>query len=492
MIPNFFVYGVGGAASRLAMIFLVPLYTRTLSVTEYGQLELLLALYSLAVLLAGLQSESAVLRDYSTATKNGWLPELIWASLVVTIFGAVGVAGLVALGSYLGWIDGALIEFLPLVVAVAILAQIAGIQLVVIRFAGRALVFAFLSFFDLVLSALASALLIIVLDWGIWGALTGLAVGKAITITFAWALTFAGVPKTLPGRSIYRAILSYSVPTMPSVLLNWLQTNGTRVLLAIFLLFADVALASVAIRVAALFGFVVYSFRLAWEPWAFAQLELQSRARRSFNDLLSGYVFAMFIPVCLAILAAPLLVAIFAPPEYSTATALVGSFVIGQYWIGIANITSIGIHGARVTSRLTWVFAAGALANLGLLALLAPRVGVLGSAVSFLIGAIISAMLAAWFSERHFRTHFSFRLLWVAAITSVLLATSSLLVYPMDMAADPNLEVWKASALLGLICIVLLGCLAFGGLTKQERGLMQRATCKSVRHALSDLRRKQA
>lgn len=50
----FFIYGLGGAISRFAAIILVPLYTHVLSVAEYGQLEVLLALHMLTVILAGM------------------------------------------------------------------------------------------------------------------------------------------------------------------------------------------------------------------------------------------------------------------------------------------------------------------------------------------------------------------------------------------------------------------------------------------------------
>jgi O-antigen/teichoic acid export membrane protein len=54
-------------ASRLAAVVLVPLYTRTLSITDYGRLELLLALHALVVILSGLQTESSIAREFFEA-----------------------------------------------------------------------------------------------------------------------------------------------------------------------------------------------------------------------------------------------------------------------------------------------------------------------------------------------------------------------------------------------------------------------------------------
>lgn len=481
MIRDFFIYGVGGAASRLAAIFLVPLYTRTLGVEEYGQLELLLAIYLLAVLLAGLQSESAILRDFYVAREKGRLPKLRWAGLFITFAGTV-LLGLFAAGiAALGWIDLQFIQYLPLLILLTLLAQLFGIQLILMRFAGKPVRFALLSFLDVALAAAVSVGLMVGLKWGIWGALLGITSSKVVVVAVAWQFSFGRFPRFWPSRRLYKRMLSYSIPTMPSVLLNWLQTSGTRVLLAVFLVISDVAIASVAIRVSALFGFVVYSFRLAWEPWAFRQLDRHDREANAFNHLLVGFIVGMFLLAGLATLAGPVLVRIFAPPAYSAATALVGCFVIGQLWIGIANITAIGIHGARVTSRLTIISSVGAGLNVGVLALLSGLIGVTAAAVAFLASCIASAFTATWLSERHFSTGFSWRLLWWTAFASVSFATASWLFQAPQIYGGLDLSTWQSAAGLATVLVGLLGLLAFAGVTSQERASLAALAFEAIR-----------
>src|SRR5579864_5315071 len=95
-IRQFFIYGLSGAASRLAAVVLVPLYTRTLPVTDYGQLELLLAIHALIVIFAGMQIESAVARDYFDCHAAGQAKALVWSAVLLTLGGTLAAsAGLI-------------------------------------------------------------------------------------------------------------------------------------------------------------------------------------------------------------------------------------------------------------------------------------------------------------------------------------------------------------------------------------------------------------
>lgn len=426
---QFLIYGIGSAASRFAAILLVPLYTRALSVADYGQLEVLLSIYALTILLAGLQSESAVARDYFEAKAEGTLPKLAWGAALTTFAGS----GLLILGAIaaqaIGWIPADSQRFVPLLLAMTVPSQILGIQFVMLRFAGAPLFFALLSFLDLCLCALFSVALILGLGLGIEGALAGILFGKTICALLAWPRTFGSPRSSRPSMAVIKRILAYSLPTMPAVLLNWLQTNGSRLLLAIFLSLSDVALAGVAMKVAALYFLVVYSFRLAWEPYSIAKLTALKDDPQVYNRAFQWYILTMFPSAGGAILVSPLFVSILAPAAYADAASLTGFFIIGQFWIGASAILCIGIHGARVTSRLTYAYAISAAVSVLVLVALVDLLGYTAAAIGFMIGAMVAAALSKHYSEVHFNTGFSQRLMVTAFGTSAILGTSSCLLH---------------------------------------------------------------
>lgn len=427
---QFFVYGLGGAASRLAAIVLVPLYTRSLPITEFGRLEIALSLHALAVLLAGMQVESAIARDYLEAGRTARAASLRRAALLLTIVGSVSLFSLLALAAIVAptaqWLTG---TELVLLGAMTLPAQLFGVQLVMLRFAGRATLYALLSFADLALAALVSFGLIVVLGWGVPGALTGILVAKLVCAALAWRSTFstAGQPGVVAGetRAWSHRLLAYGVPALPAVLVGWLHSQGNRFIVGGVLTLDDIALTGVAMKVGALLGFVVYSLRLAWEPHAMARLEAHASDPRYFSRALEWYVAAMFPLLVLTLIAAPWIVRALAPPIYAGAAAAALLMILAQYWVGVSVVTVIGIHGARLTGRLLPVYGWGAVANVVTLVATAGLLGPAAAGLGLATGSIVSAALAAAVSNRVFDTGFSPRLL-AGACAATLLLTSAL------------------------------------------------------------------
>jgi O-antigen/teichoic acid export membrane protein len=428
-LRQFIVYGVGGAASRLAAIFLVPLYTRTLDVEDYGRLELALAVHMGVVLLAGLQVESAVARDMHAARAEGQRAAMARAALVLTCIGAaaalVVIAAVAAAGWATRWLDARALWMLALM---TLPTQWFGVQLVMLRFEGRALRYAALSLLDLLLTAGFSVWFMVVMGWGVTGGLAGILAAKTLCVLLAWRETLgadrppAAAPPKATAVAWRQRLLEYGLPALPAVLVAWAQNAGGRVFAAAALSLHDLAIAALGLKVAALFGFVIYSLRLAWEPHAMARLERHAAEPLYYRRALEFYLVGMLPLLGAAVALVPWAVRALAPAAYTSAVAVAVVAVVAQYWTGVANMTVIGIQGARRMNRMFPVFAWGAAVNVVLLFVLAPVAGALAAAIGLLAGAMCSALLAAHVSDELFETQFGKRLPAVALVGSVLLA----------------------------------------------------------------------
>jgi len=419
-LRQFLIYGVGGAATRLAAVILVPLYTRTLSVPEYGQLEVLVAIHALMLILAGMQLESSLARDFYEARSRGESAQLAWSSVWLTAAGTMIIAILMGCGWLLGWLPGAVApRTLVLLLLLTFPAQMFGVQLVILRFAGRSINFALASFCDLAISAAFSVWFIVGLHSGIDGALAGMLVGKLACVVVAWPATFGRIVPISPYGALAKRMLAYGIPSMPAVLIGWIQNAGSRLLLAVALTLSDVAIAGIAIKVAAIYSFVVYSFRLAWEPYSIAKLGALETDPQVYHRTLEWYVATMFLVAGLATLVSPQIVRILAPPAYLRSGTIAVLFLIGQFWVGMTNVLVIGIHGARRTSLLLPVYGYGAALNIVILFGLTPFVGVPAAGIGFLAGTMFSAFLARHYSNKHFNTGFTLRIMTWTSMASI-------------------------------------------------------------------------
>lgn len=463
-LRQFLVYGMGGAATRLAAVVLVPLYTRTLSVPEYGRLEILLAIHALTLILAGMQLESSIARDFYEARLRRESAQLAWSTVWLTAAGAGMVAILMA-GAWLagrvgGWLPvwfGA--RTLVLLILLSFPAQILGVQQVMLRFAGHSITFAALSFCDLAASAAFSVWFIVGLNGGVDGALAGMLSGKLLCVAAAWPVTFGRAVRVSLRGEAAKKLLAYGVPSIPAVLIGWLQNAGSRLLLAVALTLSAVAIGGIAIKVAAIYSFVVYSFRLAWEPFAFAKLKVLDEDPGVYCRTLDWYVATMFLVAGIAAVLSPQIVRILAPSTYALSGTIAVLFLVGQFWVGMTNVLAIGIHGARRTSLLLPVYGYGALVNVVILFALAPFIGVAAAGLGFLAGAIFSAFLARHYSNKHFNTGFTLRLMiWTTAASAGFAAAWYALAANFQV-RDPA-AAWQLFALGCALLLAALGVIA--------------------------------
>jgi O-antigen/teichoic acid export membrane protein len=465
LVKQFLIYGIAGAASRLAAVVLVPLYTRTLSISDYGELELLLAIHALILICAGLQVESAVARDYFEV-RGGSAQTLSWAALYLTAVGTALVALVLGTLCWLGYLPPIFsARIVLLLVAMTAAAELLAVQLVILRFAGRPLFFACLSFCDLALCALFSAGYIVYLHCGVAGALYGMLSAKLVCMVLAWRQTFSGLLPPKIDRALLAGMLRYGVPALPAVLVGWVQNAGSRVLLAIALTFNDVAIAAVAIKVAAIYGFIIYSFRLAWEPFSLAKLRVLESDPHVYNRALEWFVATMFLACGLGVLLAPYAVRLLAPAAYVAGGRIAVFFLLGQFWIGVTNVLTIGIHGARRTERLLPVYGIGALLNVVLLLVLAPLVGVVAAGWSSLAGSVCSAYIAMYYSNLHLETKFNGKLVfWATVATVVFASTWYPVVIRFHRATDalvPALELFAAGLCFILVLLTVVVARSF-------------------------------
>jgi O-antigen/teichoic acid export membrane protein len=451
-----FTYGIAGTASRFVSALLVPIYVRLFGPEQYGQLELLLAAYTILLLVSGLQVESGVAREYYEAKQAGRLSLLIGTGISLYLVSWIVVAGCVlyfrvaGIGQELlggSHVYAILVLLLP--------AQLLGLAMLRYRFERRAALFGTIAVGDIISSGLLTIAAVRFFGMGVEGALWAQVCSKVGWCIFAFSPQGSDRSPAW-SRSEGRAILSFGLPLVPSVLATWGQTYANRFLLAAHLPLAAVGVFGLAAKVAMVLALVNTAFSNAWLPYVIENARKpggKEQVARLFDLYLWGAIVVAFGIMALA----PLLIAVIAPPEYSAAVDLVGFILMGLVWVGAHPILGAGLLIARKSYWNAPVFVIGAGVNLGVLWLLVPRYGVLAASASYLLGAVISGVLFYFLSRKIERIPFRRR----AVVAGLLLTFFSPLFWYFIRTGEPSIGDLLVMVPLRLSIALLLSTLAF-------------------------------
>lgn len=449
------IYGLGQFAGQAAGFFLIPIYTRHLSVEEYGILAILMACVAFLSMFLNFGMGSAVFKYYF-ATQDGMTRKQILGTAYILLLAAALVlcTALLPLSRHLAaWIfgSGAYAIYFPLVVSVAFLNTASIIPLAYFRAERKAGYFAILSFLKFLLTLSAIIFLIVYLNMGVLGAL----VGTAVASTFIdLALIF------LTGRKmrfrfsfpLAKKLLLFGLPLMPAQIFSWNLTTVDRFILQGLTDNETVGIYSLGYKIGLIFNvLVVAPFAVAWGPFLFSKAT-EPNAKQLYSRLLNYYVaIAGFLALAIAVFSEQI-VHVLATPSYSTAAQIIPIVVFSYYLYGMYYIFTTGLNIEKKTYYFPFITGLSALLNVALNFTLIPVWGMLGAAYATAAAYLFMAVLTLLFSHKYYPIEFNWRrILPLLGAWALLTGTADVIRSPdLLQGVMRNLAILTAFALLAL------------------------------------------
>jgi O-antigen/teichoic acid export membrane protein len=401
------IYGLGVVLTRAVSFMMLPVYTRFLTPTDYGVLQLVQMVLDMTAILLSAGLTSGVLRFYLKAESDDERHAVVSSAFfMLCALNALGGLGLAAAATRIADVflsgagpDGALLLrivsitfFLEAFVAVPMLL------LQVRRFAGWYMA---ASVTRVLLQLTLNIVLVVVLGWGVKGVLIGtlcanLIVGGALTF---WMLRETGVRMR---RSAIRDLRRFGVPYQIATAGSFILTFGDRFFLEHYHGLAAVGLYGLAYQ----FGFLLHSlgpvpFFRAWSP---QRLGLASEPRevrdRSYNEsFLHLNLILISLAVAIVVFIRPTLT-ILSAPEFWPAAAyvplIVAAFVL-QVWTDAVNLGIEVSEQTRFASISVWI---SVVVILALYAVLVPSLGGMGAAFATMLSMAVRFGCTLRFSQQ--------------------------------------------------------------------------------------------
>ena len=418
-------YSIATISGRLLSLILLPVYTRFLSPTDYGVLELLDLTVNLAGLVLGARMGQAIFYFYFAAESKAEKEKCISTAFVCSVLlgaSAVALSFVCApLLSRLVFGTAQYVRYLQLVFLGFGLSLPLEAGYCAMRAFGDSRRFVVISLLTQLATAAISLILLVLFHWGVLAMLAAAVCGfAAASIYVAWYL-LSPVPLSVDLRLMAR-LLRYSVPLGVSGIAVFFVHYGDRFFLRPQVTLAELGVYSLAYKIGMLVSFCHAPFVLHWN----SQIckigngpDGEKIFARSFTYVCAGL---SMVVVALSLGASPAL-KLLTTPAFRGAARVIP-------WIALAYL--LRSAGAHIQSIFTLegrpglearVNAVGAAACVVAYAVLVPRFKIAGAIVATFLGFLVILIYAFAIARRLRPLPFELRTLaHIAASTSISLA----------------------------------------------------------------------
>lgn len=411
------IYGISTAFGRMLSLITAPILTRIFEPSDYGKIALVQIALGLAVIFAGFNIGSGVNYYYYHHEDEKIRRNVLSSGLgVVTI-----LALFIALALFLSAeqinallninvlepgrnVD--LISYLKIGAMGVFFGIIMMAMQTILRIKQQPNKYAKVELFSLSIAFLLTILLVIILKLGIlgvfWASVGGSFCGMLLAIFYVrhWIGRTVSLALLIP-------ILAYSLPQMPGVLINWVQSQTGRIFINHYTSLTEQGLYSIAFTIAGLMMAVTGAFRLAYDPY-FLSIMKRPDAQKKYASVFSGYTFGFGVLVALISSFAKPILFILTPPAYYEAHFMVVWLLAGGFLMGLNNILGVGIWITRKTKYTSYAQGITFLSVLVFSFLLVPKLGAIGAAIAYFIGSLTQSLAYFVFAQRLYYVPYRF------------------------------------------------------------------------------------
>ena len=464
-------YLVGVAVMGLANVFLLPLYTRFLSPSDFG-LYALVELLALSLLsISGLGFPVSYLKGFAASgpgEARKLLGTMLWANGLAAAITGTGLSIFLSIPWSASLLRGDARRIAWWLLPLVLLESLQGSLLTHLRAKRRAGSFSWASAIRLLGIAGLSIWLVVGRGEGLVGVFKGRVLGDVLACLVLWAMTVSDLSLSASLSSAV-SMAKYGLPVMGSALIMMILDGAGRFFLNHYGSLEQVGLYFVAVKISGIMRLlVVVPFGAAWGGLLF-QIANRPGAPLIYSKLMSYLVVASVSMALVFSLFSPLVLRILATPEYAQSLSSVPWLLLVQAAAVLQYPSSVGLYLGSATRWLPPIFSCGIGVSFLLNRLLIPRFGVLGAAWAWLGAWVVITFLMALVGQRHYPLRYETKPFLVAFAPSVLLLAA----YRLGLVG--RMDEILAPALLSTVILAGAGGYIWNDLRTLDVGMASRA-----------------
>lgn len=365
LLKNTLLLTIGNIGSRIITLILVPLYTKWLMPSEYGNYDLINAILTFLVPILTLQVEQSIFRYINIKKHNKKEIFTVAVEIVIITIALMMVTTFFLINK---------IKIYKTLLALVAIQCIYTLLKEYLRGEGKLLFYTVINMLNAVVILFTNILFLGILKLSIDGILKSYIISYVfcsfLVILFERPFTFK--ISTIKRKSIIKLLLSFSIPLIPNTISFWIINLSDRFMINYYIGSYENGLYAVACKLPTLITTFYGAFVLAWQQEVIKLLEEKEiqQIGKIFVKLIN-FIFPFVFVVTAAL---PFIYRLFINDRYFSSIKLVPILLIGTVMLAISQF----INGILIADLRTY--------NIG---------------ISTTIAALVNIIINFFFLERY-------------------------------------------------------------------------------------------
>lgn len=448
LLGNSFIFAIGNFGSKLMQFIMVPLYSYTLTTSEFGRVDILTTIVNLIAPIIGLDIFDAVFRfalDKGDNKKETFSTGLFFIIIVsiVTLFCGFALRFLSFTKNYPVGAASILLVFTMLFSLISNYT----------RAIGKIVQFAVAGVINTFVMGILNIILLIVFKQGMQGYMQSMIWGLVIATVylFIYCDLYTDINIKFFRLKKFRDLSKYSLPLIPNVLAWWLNSSSDRIFILMFLGASTNGIYAMASKIPNMLSTIINIFFQSWQISAVEEYNSED-SKKFISNVFDAFVSFLFI---LAIGLLTFLKPIFrvlVSHSYYIGWKIVPFLLLALIYTSIAGFLGTIYTATKKTLPIMITTIYGAIINIVISVILIKTYGVNGAAIANAISFLVVSILRFKDVNKAGRIGLNFYKLICLHIVFFFIATLDY--FTSDLVV----------AFFGVICVILL--LAFNKYTK--------------------------
>ena len=444
-------YGFGKGIAKFFGLFLMPIYTRVLTPSDYGILSILgVSVFLLSTIFTG-GLDSASGRYFFKVEEKKQKGSILFTSFIMRSLSFIFILALFLAVPYFSSLlfqnkVNNLIVYITLILVP--FGMLCGEQTQHFRYYFETWKYNLLIILRLSVNLACGVLFVLILRKGILGAQAALLASMLAFLVLSFPFHIKNYyPKF--NFDWAKIMLKYGIPLVPAGLAVWILSFADRFFLLHYSGTHDIGLYSIAIKLSSVLGLLAMATQMSYGPFALS-IYKKPNARTVFSQSWRLFIVVGCSVSFLLSLFGKELVQILTPAEYHYGVIALPFLAFSIVIMQSVQFTGLGLSLAEKTKPFAYGAGIAALTNVGLNFLFIPRWSFLGAAFTTLVANIVYLAIVYLNAQRSY--HIDYRIKNIISYVIVMIGIS-MLIPNLEFNRGATFYIWQK---LLLLCIPII------------------------------------